>query len=75
MEISKKTKPYSLGECKWDKDAGEWLFPWGEEIPPEWVEFSIKYQIPVEDINRAHDFDPNNFELNLRVINEILDNQ
>lgn len=73
MKISKNTVPVSLKKCKWDGEIGEWLFNWGEEIPNDWVEFSIKNDCPVESINEAYERDPNNFELKLNVIEDILD--
>lgn len=72
MKISKKTVPYSINECEWNKESKVWLFSWGEEIPDKWVKFSIKNQIPVECINEASEKDPTNFELDEDVIEEIL---
>jgi hypothetical protein len=73
MKISKKTVPYSVRKCKWDKESEGWLFNWGEEIPDEWVKFSIKHEYPVESINDAYEKDPAKFKLDEDVMDEILD--
>lgn len=73
MKVNKNTTPYSIGKCKWDNDAEAWLFPWEEEIPDAWVKFSIEHECPVESINQAYEKNPTDFELNLRVIEEILE--
>ncbi len=73
MKIGKNTVPYSLYKCEWDSERETWLFSWGEEIPDDWVKFSITHDCPVESINEAYELDPVAFELSVRVINEILD--
>ncbi|HBV81632.1 MAG TPA: hypothetical protein DEB74_02275 [Lachnospiraceae bacterium] len=73
MKISKKTEPYSIYGCEWDKESEGWLFNWGEEIPDDWVKFSIKHSIPVESINEAYEKNPSDFELDEDIIEEILE--
>ncbi|MEL7656137.1 MAG: hypothetical protein AAGU75_09540 [Bacillota bacterium] len=73
MKVSKKTVPYSIEACEWDKESEGWLFSWGEEIPDEWVIFSIKKEFPVESINEAYEKDSTNFELKVKVLEEILE--
>lgn len=73
MKISKKTGPYSFGNCIWDKESKFWCFSWGEEIHNDWVEFSIINEFPVESINEAYMKDPTNFDLDEDIINEILE--
>lgn len=73
MKVNKKTIPYSIGVCEWDKESDGWLFSWGEEISASWVEFSIEYEIPVESINAAYERNPTDFELDEDIITEILE--
>lgn len=75
MKVSKKTVPYSIAECEWDEESEGWLFSWGEEIPDDWVKFSIKKEFPVESINEAYEKDATNFELKVRVLEEILEDE
>lgn len=73
MQIQKKQEPYSRNGCRWDSEEELWRFSWEEEIPSSWVNLSIKTGIPVEDINQAHMLNPTDFDLDQKVIEEILE--